>query len=68
MSMAIKKGMVHHTFIRLTPVEEGQARHFAALHSRSYCGLQTKEGIHSTAPTAEAIPVIIELNMRAHPL
>jgi hypothetical protein len=68
MSEAIKKCMVHHSVIRLTPVEEGQARQFAALHSRPHCGIQSKEGICSTTPTPEAILVIIELNIRAHPL
>jgi hypothetical protein len=68
MSEAFKKCMVHHSVIRLTPVEEGQARQFALLHSRPHCGIRSKEGICSTASTAEAILVIIELNMRAHPL
>jgi hypothetical protein len=67
-SKAIKEGMVHHSIIRLTPVKKGQARQFTLLQSRPHRGIQSKEGICSTAPPAEAILVIIELNMRAHPL
>jgi hypothetical protein len=67
-SKAIKEGMVHHLVIRLTPVEKGQARQLTLLHSRPHCGIHSKEGICSTAPPAEAVLVVIELNMRAHPL
>jgi hypothetical protein len=58
--------MVQHPIIRLTPVEEDQARQFASLHSRPHCGIQSKEGICSTVPPAEATLVIIKLIMRVH--
>jgi hypothetical protein len=67
-SKAVKKGMVHHPVISLTPVEEGQARQFALLHSRSPSSVQGEEGVGGTVPMAESVLVIIELNMRAHPL
>jgi hypothetical protein len=65
---AIKKGMVHHPVISLTPVEEGQARNFAPLHARLHSSVQSEEGIGGTAPAAESVLVIIKLNMRAHAL
>jgi hypothetical protein len=67
-SKAIKEGMVHHPVIRLTPVEKAQERQVTLLHPRPHCGVQSKEGICSSAAPAEAILVIIELDMRAHPL
>jgi hypothetical protein len=67
-SKAIKKCMMHHPVIRLTPVKEAQAHEFASLHPWPHRGIQSKEGISGTSAMAQAILVIIELDMWAHPL
>jgi hypothetical protein len=67
-SKASKKGVVHNSVIRLTPVEEEEAGELPLLHARAYGGVKSKQGVGSPSPMPETVLVIVELDMRAHPL
>jgi hypothetical protein len=63
-SLAIKKGMVHDTVIRLAPVEEEEARKFAPLRKRANCGVKSEERISSPTPASETVSLMALWDMR----
>jgi hypothetical protein len=67
-SKTSKKGLLQNPVIRLAPVEEEKAGELTLLYARAYCGIKSKQGIGSPSPMLKTVLVIVERDMRAHPL